>query len=272
MIKISVAGLCVGLESARPCILAQCRPFLTEGEPDLIASATPEEIEAEYQFALENLAKAAAATPDGQTQPSPRRGFSGRDQAEFICLHRSLAFQIIERDRFLLHGAVIQVDGKAYIFTARSGVGKTTHIRQWMKRFGSLVRVVNGDKPILWKKDGVWLACGTPWCGKEGMTSRDCVPVAGLCFLERSEVNEIRPASSREIVNRILHQIARPPETELFLRELTLLDDFLTKTPCWVLGCTPTQEAAETSYAAMIGTPLPPAETQPTNNSPRPEP
>ncbi len=236
MITISVAGLCVGLESARPYVLTQCRPFLTEGEPELIASATPEEIEAEL-----------------------RRAPVDRDQAEFVCLHRSLACQLIERDRFLLHGAVIQVGGRAYVFTACSGVGKTTHVRQWMKRFGSLVRIVNGDKPILWKKDGIWLACGTPWCGKEGLTSRDCVPVAGLCFLERAEVNEIRPASSREIVNRILHQIVRPPETERFLRELTLLDDFLTHTPCWRLGCTPTPEAAEASYAAMIGGPLPPA-------------
>ena len=236
MVKISVAGLRVGLDSARPCVLALCRPFLTEEEPELIASASEEEIEAEL-----------------------RRGPGNRDQAEFACLHRSLARQLIERDRFLLHGAVIQVERKAYVFTARSGVGKTTHVRQWMKRFGSLVRVVNGDKPILWNREGVWLACGTPWCGKEGMTSRDCVPVAGLCFLERSDVNEIRPASSREIAERILQQIVRPSEPELFLRELTLLDDFLRKTPCWRLGCTPTPEAAETAFPVMTGLPIPAA-------------
>ena len=233
MIQISVAGLCVGLDTARPYIRAACRPFLTEGEPDLIASASPEEIEEEQ-----------------------RRVPCGPDMAEFICLHRSLAYQIIRRDRFLLHGAVIQVDGKAYIFTARSGVGKTTHIRLWMERFGDSVRVVNGDKPILWKKDGLWLACGTPWCGKEHMTSLDCVPVAGLCFLERAQTNEIHPASPEETAQRIFRQIARPPQTELFLRELDLLADFLTSVPCWRMGCTPTQDAAEMACRAMTGRPI----------------
>ena len=47
-----------------------------------------------------------------------------------------------------MHGAVIRYKGKAYLFTAPSGTGKTTHIRQWLKKAEGTF-VVNGDKPLI---------------------------------------------------------------------------------------------------------------------------
>lgn len=230
MITISVAGLCVALDTDSPYILAQCKRLLADRQPVLLAQATEEEISQEMIL-----------------------GECTQQQAEFVCLHRSLVEQLLPYDRFMLHGAAIQVDGRAYLFSAKSGVGKTTHIRLWRECFGDRVRMVNGDKPILWKKDGAWVACGTPWCGKEGWTSTDCVPAAGLCFLERSETNWIHPANSDEIVARIFHQIHRPEESRKSLLMMNLLDDFLSAVPCWVMGCNMEQEAALTAFQAMTG-------------------
>ena len=221
MIKISIAGLSVGLDTDNPRIALQCRPFLTSKTPELIAKTSEAEIRTEMTC-------------------SP----CSHDTAEFICLHRNLASQLVKFDRFILHGAAICMDDRAYIFTAKSGVGKTTHIQLWQECFGGRVRVVNGDKPILWKKEGTWLACGTPWCGKENQTSTDCIPVAGLCFLERSERNWIRPATSEEIIGKILHQIPRPEDTGTLIQALSLLDDFLSCVPCWNMGCNMDREAA----------------------------
>lgn len=171
---------------------------------------------------------------------------------EYVCLHRALAYRLLTRDRFVLHGAAIQIDGRACLFTAKSGVGKSTHIRLWREVFGARVRIVNGDKPILWKRDGRWLVCGTPWCGKEGWTSTDCVPAAGLCLLERAPENEIHPASEEELADHIFHQIPHPAQPALFVRELELLGDFLAATPCWQLRCTPTPEAARLAAKTML--------------------
>ena len=230
MINISIAGICVALDTDTPYILAQCKRFLTDQQPVLVARTTDAEIRQEQII-----------------------GDCTRAQAEFVCLHRSLVEQLISFDRLMLHSAAIQVNGKAYLFSAKSGTGKTTHIRLWKKCFGSQVQIINGDKPILWRKNGAWLACGTPWCGKEGWTSTACIPVAGLCFLVRSEENEIHPASKDEIVERVFHQIYRPSDPESLLQTMNLLDDFLASTPCWVMGCNISPDAAKIASEAMLG-------------------
>ena len=230
MITISIAGLSVGLDTDNPRIGLQCRPFLTHKPPELIAKTSEAEIQAELT-----------------------RSPCSHDTAEFICLHRSLVGQLVKHDRFLLHGAAICMDGRAYIFTAKSGVGKTTHVRLWQACFGDRVKIVNGDKPILWKKDSAWLACGTPWCGKENQTSTDCIPVAGLCFLERSEQNWIRPSTPEEITEKIFHQIPRPADPGAMRKTLLLLDDFLSNVPSWTMGCNLEQEAGFVAFQTMTG-------------------
>ena len=39
-------------------------------------------------------------------------------------------------DTILFHGSVIAVDGEGYLFTAKSGTGKSTHARLWRETFG----------------------------------------------------------------------------------------------------------------------------------------
>lgn len=229
MITIEVAGLAIGLDTEAPYIRERCARFLTDAPPGFTVRATQEEIAAEQ-----------ALVP---TAPAV---------AEFVCLYRAIAEKLPDYDRFVLHGATIQMDGKAYIFTAKSGTGKSTHITLWRRRYGQAVRIVNGDKPILWLQDGTWLACGTPWCGKEGLTSTDCVPVAGLCLLERAVENSIRPATSRELIEAIFHQIYRPKDVGRLTRFLSLLDAFLTATPIWRMGCNMEPEAAEVAHDAMV--------------------
>ena len=230
MLLIEIAGLNVGLCTETPYILRCCAPFAAQGTPDFTVAATPEEIAAERE-----LSGCGAAV------------------AEFACLYRQIAERLPDYDRFVLHGAAIQTGGSAYVFTAKSGTGKTTHIRLWRERYGEAVRIVNGDKPVIWRKDGLWYACGTPWCGKEGLTSRDCVPVAGLCLLERAATNRIQPASSQQIAEAIFHQIYRPKDTARLLRFLSLLDGFLSATPVWRMGCNMEVEAAELAHDAMTG-------------------
>lgn len=229
MITMEAAGLRIGLATETPYVLRHCARFQTDGTPDFTVAATPAEIAAEQA-----LTGCSASI------------------AEFVCLYRAIAERLPDYDRFVLHGATIQLDGRAFVFTAKSGTGKSTHIGLWMQRYGDAVRIVNGDKPILWKKDGVFLACGTPWCGKEGLTSTDCVPVAGLCLLERAAENTIRPASAKELVEAVFHQIYCPKDTGRLLRFLSLFDEFLTSTPVWRLGCNMELQAAEVAHDAMV--------------------
>lgn len=229
MLTIEMAGLRIGLETETPYIKRQCAPFLTELAPDFTVSASEAEIAAELALVPSHPAV-----------------------AESVCLYRAIAEKLPDYDRFVLHGATIQTGGRAYIFTAKSGTGKSTHIRLWQRRYGDEVRIVNGDKPILWKQNGVFYACGTPWCGKEGLTSTDNVPVGAMVLLERAAQNSIRKATSNELIQAIFHQIYRPKDEGRLLRFLALLDEFLTATPIWRLGCNMELEAAELAHDAII--------------------
>ncbi len=229
MITISIAGLSVGLQTRNRSILRRCSRFLTGSAPDWTVSVT-----------------------DRQIAQEQKSGQCNADNAAFVCFHREIADILPGYNRFVFHGAAIEYNGRCYLFAAKSGTGKTTHILLWRDRYADKVSIVNGDKPILWKKDDRWYACPTPWCGKEGLAGADCVPVAGLCFLERAEHNTIRRAAANEITDRVFHQLYLPKEADALRQTLVLAVDFLKSTPSWVMGCNMNIEAAEIAHDAMI--------------------
>ena len=71
--------------------------------------------------------------------------------------------RMIEYGGLILHCAYINHRGKGILFSAPSGVGKSTQAALWEKYRGS--EIVNGDRTLLRKKEGKWLACAWPVCG-----------------------------------------------------------------------------------------------------------
>lgn len=171
---------------------------------------------------------------------------------ENICLYRAICRQLPVLNRMLLHAAVLQYGGDGYAFLGKSGTGKSTHTGLWMKHIDG-VTIVNGDKPILQYKDGEFWAYGTPWNGKEGLGENTFAPLKGLCFLEQAKENEIVRLSPSEAAVRIFGQILYPEDEENAARTLELTDKLVSETPCWLLKCNISEEAAKTSFEAMTG-------------------
>jgi hypothetical protein len=184
MIVIQLAGIRVRLENRFPFIEYQCKDFLCEGDEfEFSVSVTPEEILEEQKF---------GAFSDGY--------------CESICLYRHICEKMPEYNVFLMHSSVIEVDGYAYAFTAKSGVGKSTHTKLWQSTFGEKVKIFNDDKPALRRLEDGWFAYGTPWCGKDGININMKVPLGGICFLKQSTENSIRRLDKKEAIQKILSQ------------------------------------------------------------------
>ena len=165
---------------------------------------------------------------------------------------RLFAFHLLKHDGFYLHASAVEVDGKAYLFSANSGVGKSTHARLWQKVHGDKAQVINDDKPALRCLDGVWYAYGLPWCGKDGINQNRRVPLAGICFLTRGKENKIRPLTPPEVIPRMLPQTIY----QLFTHEdlttmLGHVDKLLSRIPVFELACLPDEAAARLSYETM---------------------
>lgn len=123
---------------------------------------------------------------------------------------------------FLMHGAVAAVKGGAYMFTAASGVGKTTRLKGWLEQIEDS-SVVNGDKPLLKVTDHEILACGTPWCGKEKLHTNSVVPLRAIILLERGEKEKLRRITFSEAFVKLLEQSYRPEKPDAMVRTLRLI-------------------------------------------------
>lgn len=153
-------------------------------------------------------------------------------EAEILCIYRAIAEKLPLYNRFVMHGAAISFEDKAYIFTAASGTGKSTHIRFWRKAFGNPVGIINGDKPVIEiKDDGTSLVYGTPWAGKERWTRNVCFPLGGVCVLHRAEKNSIKKLSASEALLPVMHQIYLPKAEHSAQLQLELADKFLQSAP-----------------------------------------
>lgn len=175
------------------------------------------------------------------------------EDCEYIITGSSFYRQLLSFNGMMLHASAVVADGRAYLFTANSGTGKSTHTGLWLKKFGQRAWLLNDDKPALRLEDGVWYAYGTPWSGKYDLSRNARVLLGGICCLSRGAENRIRPMEPKEAIFRILEQTVRPPEPELRGRLLELMDSLITSVPIWQMECNMDPEAAEVSFAAMSG-------------------
>ena len=170
---------------------------------------------------------------------------------ETLAVYRKIATGLLEYDRLLFHGSAIAVDGEGYLFTAKSGTGKSTHTRLWRELFGDRAVMVNDDKPILKiTKDGVFV-CGTPWDGKHHLSSNIIVPLKAVCILNRDVENHIEAISVQEAYPILLQQSFRPPEAEKMMKTMDLVRQLAEKVKLYSLGCNMEPEAARVSYEGM---------------------
>ncbi|MBQ2952378.1 MAG: hypothetical protein IJE07_02365 [Clostridia bacterium] len=176
------------------------------------------------------------------------------DELEYMGTSRDFYTQLLQHDGMALHASAILVDGRAWLFSADSGVGKSTHRALWQQVLGEdRVLIINDDKPALRRLDGQWYAYGTPWCGKEGLNRNLWAPVGGLCLLERGDTNAIAPYTADDLLFRLLRQTQPVQACDALNHLLTLMDTLTKEVPIWRLRCTPTPEAALLAYRHMTG-------------------
>lgn len=175
------------------------------------------------------------------------------DDFEYVSTGGWFYRRLVEYSGFLLHSSAVVVDGRAYLFSAASGTGKSTHTQLWLDTFGDRAYMLNDDKPAIRLEDGKWYAYGTPWSGKYDISRNERVPLAGICFLKRGGENVIRPFTGSAAVFAFLEQTLRPVNTVTRTKVINLVHKLVSDVPIWQLECNMDKEAAMVSYRAMSG-------------------
>ena len=170
---------------------------------------------------------------------------------ESLALYRKLCEKMLDYDNFLFHCSAVEVDGKAYLFAASSGTGKSTHTRLWREYFGNRAVMINDDKPLLQVREDAVYVCGTPWCGKHNLSTNKKSPIQGVCILLRGEENKIEKISPLEAYPDLYKQTYRPKDRERMIKTLSLLKQVTERIPMYKLHCTISEEAAIVAWNAM---------------------
>lgn len=233
---LSLAGVPIRVEALFESTARYCKDYLTDEAPALCVRVTQADIGFEQE---------KSASEYGVCRYSDA-------YLEILAVYRKIAAALLERDILLVHGAVMACGGRACLFTAPSGTGKTTHCRLWLSEFPE-THVLNGDKPLLRVEMDRVLACGTPWRGKEQLGRNEMLPLEAICFLERDEVNHIEAVSLRDALPSLIAQTNRPTGPQAVMHTLELIGRVGGMTRLYRLGCNMEPEAAQVSYHALFG-------------------
>lgn len=167
-------------------------------------------------------------------------------------LMRSIfAQRLLYFDGISMHSSTVKYDGKAYLFLGKSGTGKSTHSRLWLKNFpGSIL--LNDDNPMVRKVNGEWRAYGSPWSGKTACYVNDYAPVKGIVRLNQAPENRFTRLSGIQAWIALFPScsIIRQ-DTGLYSRLTNSLNALVCEVPVATLDCLPNDDAAKTCKANL---------------------
>jgi len=232
-----IADKIIKIESLYRGIHKMCAEYSCDGDPDFTVTITQEDIDFE---------KKAARNEDNENFELAHDGY-----LETLAVYRKIAIEMLKYNTFLFHGSVVELDGESYIFTAKSGTGKSTHTRLWRELYGDRAVMINDDKPLINIDGGKVTVYGTPWNGKHRLSTNKSSPVKAVCVLERGEENKIFPLAERDAFNHVLVQIYRPGEGAEMIKTLSLADQLCKKVKMYRLECNMDIDAARVSYEGM---------------------
>ena len=240
---IRLAGKVIQVNHLYPYIVEYCREYLYEEDAeqiDFTVNISEEDIVFERKKSEREDIK----------EGHPIRQFSD-EYLETLAVYRKIAEHLLEYDTILFHGSVIAVDGEGYLFTAKSGTGKSTHTALWRDLWKDRAVMVNDDKPLLSISETGVIAYGTPWNGKHRLSTNIAVPLKSICILQRDTVNHIEPAEKKAVYPLIIQQTNKPAAPVQMMKTLQLIDKMLANVAVYTLGCNMDPDAARVSYEGM---------------------
>lgn len=152
----------------------------------------------------------------------------------------------------VLHASYIEFYGSGIIFTAPSGVGKSTQAALWNQFEGA--EIINGDRVLLGKKEGRWYAHGYPCCGSSLICVNRSSPLAAIVVLEQGKKNQVDMLSIPQKIR------ALSSATEIYIWDsdeiehaISTAEEIASHVPIVRLTCTPDKNAVDTLKQYLEG-------------------
>lgn len=175
----------------------------------------------------------------------PYNGYALSFFLMFVYAQRCVLF-----DTFLLHASVVVKDGTGYAFMGKSGTGKSTHSRLWLRSLEN-TSLLNDDNPAIRICRGTKEVkiSGTPWSGKTPCYKNETVKLGALVRLVQSSTNKYRELNAFDAFLSILAGCSGMRwNNDLYMALCDTLENVVQVMPTGELECLPEESAAELCY------------------------
>ena len=229
--KIKLADIVIEINAFNESTKKYCEGFLSNEDSDLVITMSQEDLENEKHI-----------QEDGRVYASE----------EISAVYRKIADLLIERNIIVFHGSSFKVGDSAFIVTARSGVGKSTHVGLLKKLLGNKLEYINDDKPLLEVNENDLMIHSSPWNGKERRGNNLKAPLKAVIFLNRGNNTYKKLDNNQEVYFRLLSQIYLPRDKSKREKALKIIDVLLKRLNFYEINVNKEIEAASLTYERII--------------------
>lgn len=229
--KIKIANIVFEINAFNETTKKYCVKFLSEDRPNYVIAMTEQD-----------LIDESTNSENGKVYVNE----------EISALYRKIADILVEGNIVVFHGSSFMVNGGGFIVTARSGVGKSTHVNLLKELLGNELVYINDDKPLVEVKDEITIF-SNPWNGKERRGNNVSAPLRSIIFLSRGIDNTYHKiANKQEIYIKLISQIYLPKEKVKREKALKIADNLLKNISFYEINVNKDISAAKMTYKEII--------------------
>ena len=239
-VSMIIAGICIKLYGSAELISPNFKPFYSEmtvfENPDRYVVLFPQ---------MQNLYE-AHMLKDGtyvRVYCHPQVSETNIENL-FHAIRLFFLFTAQRNGLFAIHSASVLYQGKAWLFSGHSGMGKSTHTALWHELFDT--PYLNGDLNLLGLHKDHIIVYGIPWCGTSGIFTAEAYELGGIVLLGRDlQTDYLEELNPSEKVLRVMQRMISPAWTERQLSEnLFFAGEIADRVPVLHLLCTKNASAA----------------------------
>lgn len=146
--------------------------------------------------------------------------------------------------KIILHASFVKTIFGGILFSGTSGIGKSTQADLWCKYAGAML--LNGDRPIVGKEDGVWKAYGSPYAGSSKCYKKENCSVRIIVMLGQSETCNLRKLDKKEAFRKLYRQTTVNIWDAEFIEKMVAIEsELVEEIPIYELNCTPDANAVQ---------------------------
>ncbi|MBO4562906.1 MAG: hypothetical protein J5772_04760 [Clostridia bacterium] len=188
-----------------------------------------------YEAAKGAVPYADVTVPDEAFDYIRKLGYGEDEYAEAGLFTAYASDALLDTGRCIIHAVAVRKGDRAWLISARSGVGKSTQVRVLNELFPGEFSIICGDRPILQLlDDGRVLVHPSPWNGKEAWMGADAAPLEGIICLARGEENRVDPLKPRDAVIPIFDSLIQSGSSEDHIRMAASFEnELLSRVPVW---------------------------------------